>query len=145
MPHINTQTLYPLHHNDAFRPLRERKIPTKSAWTVIPATEGYAIMEFCKAQSVAQAAEPCTSTNTNTTSVFGMDVGTGSAGGAGSGGRTPCYNRETLFDEEWMAHMRDVHGLVCVWPETWIRRIEVLDLDAFGGDIGGIGELVEGT
>ncbi|TVY87300.1 hypothetical protein LAWI1_G006388 [Lachnellula willkommii] len=146
--HTNTHTIYPphlVHHNDPFRPLRERKIRTKTAWTVVPASEGYAIMEFCKSQSVAQHAEP----GTNAANVFGIDV-TGNPGGAGSGGgggtiRTPCYNRETLFDEEWMAHMRDVHGLVCVWPETWIRRIEVLDLEPFGGDIGGIGELMEGT
>jgi hypothetical protein len=32
--------------------------------------------------------------------------------------------------------MKDVHGVFLLWPETWMRRIEVLDLDAFGGDIG---------
>lgn len=47
----------------------------------------------------------------------------------------PCYNRETIFDEEWQAHMKNVHGVFLIWPETWMRRIEVLDLDAFGGDI----------
>lgn len=51
------------------------------------------------------------------------------------GGRVPCYNRETMFDEEWLAHMQNVHGIFLIWPGTWMRRIEVLDLDAFGGDI----------
>ncbi|TVY37561.1 hypothetical protein LOCC1_G007875, partial [Lachnellula occidentalis] len=149
-PHTHTHT----HANDPFRPLRERKIRTKSAWTVIGASEGYAIMEFCKTQSVAESLSPSPTTNPNqnpnpnhpnTSSVYSNEVMPSSHMRAGSASRTPCYNRETLFDEEWMAHMRDVHGLVCVWPETWIRRIEVLDLEAFGGDIGGIGELVEGT
>ena len=31
--------------------------------------------------------------------------------------------------------MKNVHGVFLLWPETWMRRIEVLDLDAFGGDI----------
>jgi len=90
-------------------------------------------------------------TGTGAANMFGHDAITGSSnrvvGGGSRGGtmRTPCYNRETLFDEEWMAHMRDVHGIFCLWPETWIRRIEVLDLEPFGGDIGGIGELIEGT
>lgn len=57
-------------------------------------------------------------------------------------GKVPCYNRETLFDEEWQAHMKDVHGVFLLWPETWIRRIEVLDLDAFGGDIVAVNEVI---
>ena len=32
--------------------------------------------------------------------------------------------------------MRDVHGVFLLWPDTWMKRIEVLDLDPFGGDIG---------
>jgi hypothetical protein len=56
--------------------------------------------------------------------------------------RVPCYNRETIFDEEWQAHMKDVHGVFLLWPETWMRRIEVLDLDAFGGDIGACNEVI---
>lgn len=51
-------------------------------------------------------------------------------------GRVPCYNRKVLFDEEWQAHMRDVHGVFLLWPDTWMKRVEVLDLDPFGGDIG---------
>jgi len=50
--------------------------------------------------------------------------------------QVPCYNRRVLFDEEWQAHMRDVHGVFLLWPDTWMKRIEVLDLDPFGGDIG---------
>lgn len=38
--------------------------------------------------------------------------------------------------------MRDVHGVYLIWPDTWMRRIEVLDLDAFNGDIGVCNELV---
>lgn len=56
--------------------------------------------------------------------------------------RVPCYNRETIFDEEWQTHMKDVHGVFLLWPETWMRRIEVLDLDAFGGDIGACNEVI---
>ncbi|TVY34203.1 hypothetical protein LSUB1_G008047 [Lachnellula subtilissima] len=156
MPNTNTNinALYAPHTNDPFRPLRERKIHTKTAWTVIPATEGYAIMEFCKSQSVAQpvsvSVSPTTGTSTSTgmfshEGIAGSSSRAGSRGGGASTMRTPCYNRETLFDEEWMAHIRDVHGICCLWPETWIRRIEVLDLEPFGGDIGGIGELMEGT
>jgi len=65
----------------------------------------------------------------------------GSASG-GTTARAPCYNRETIFDEEWQAHMRDVHGVFLLWPETWMRRIEVLDLEPFGGDIGGVNEVI---
>lgn len=32
--------------------------------------------------------------------------------------------------------MRDVHGVFLLWPDTWMKRVEVLDLDPFGGDIG---------
>ncbi len=56
--------------------------------------------------------------------------------------RVPCYHRETIFDEEWQAHMKDVHGVFLLWPETWMRRIEVLDLDAFGGDIEACNEVI---
>lgn len=86
---------------------------------MIPATEGFAILDFCKSQSVAQSP------------VQGRAYAP-----------APCYNRETLFDEEWQAHMRDVHGVFLLWPETWMRRIEVLDLEAFGGDIGGVNEAI---
>jgi hypothetical protein len=55
---------------------------------------------------------------------------------AGQQQHVPCYNRRVLFDEEWQAHMRDVHGVFLLWPDTWMKRIEVLDLDPFGGDIG---------
>lgn len=93
---------------DPFRALREHNIGTKYAWTVIPAAEGIRILDVCKGMSAARD----------------------------DGVVVPCYNRETLFDEEWQAHMKDVHGVFLLWPETWMRRIEVLDLDAFGGDIG---------
>jgi hypothetical protein len=41
--------------------------------------------------------------------------------------------------------MRDVHGVFLLWPQTWMRRIEVLDLDAFGGDIGVCNEVIMGS
>jgi hypothetical protein len=63
-------------HGDPFRALRERNISTKSAWTVIPATEGFRILDLCKSMSVARE-------------------------GARGEERIPCYNRETIFDEEW--------------------------------------------
>jgi hypothetical protein len=44
------------------------------------------------------------------------------------GTRVPCYNRETIFDEEWQQHMKDVHGVFLLWPDSWMRRVEVLDL-----------------
>lgn len=58
------------------------------------------------------------------------------------GMRVPCYNRRVLFDEEWQAHMRDVHGVFLLWPDTWMKRVEVLDLDAFGGDIGACNDVI---
>lgn len=71
---------------------------------------------------------------------MGGRSGVDNMGGGGEGmegvERVPCYNRKVLFDEEWQAHMRDVHGVFLLWPETWMRRIEVLDLEPFGGDIG---------
>ncbi|PMD58562.1 uncharacterized protein K444DRAFT_531650 [Hyaloscypha bicolor E] len=99
---------------DPFRPLREHHLSTKIAWTVIPAAEGFRILDLCKRLSAVSAGED----------------------------RVPCYNRETIFDEEWQAHMKDVHGVFLLWPETWMRRIEVLDLDAFGGDIGACNEVI---
>ena len=99
---------------DPFRPLREHHLSTKTAWTVIPAAEGFRILDLCKSLSAVSAGED----------------------------RVPCYNRETIFDEEWQAHMKDVHGVFLLWPETWMRRIEVLDLDAFGGDIGACNEVI---
>lgn len=38
--------------------------------------------------------------------------------------------------------MKDVHGIFLLWPETWMRRVEVLDLDGFGGDIAGVNDFV---
>lgn len=38
--------------------------------------------------------------------------------------------------------MKDVHGIFLLWPETWMRRVEVLDLDSFGGDIAGVNDFV---
>lgn len=93
---------------DPYKHLRNHNIGTKPAWTVIPASEGFRILDLCKSMSTAASAAE---------------------------GKVPCYNRETLFDEEWQTHMKDVHGVFLLWPETWMRRIEVLDLDAFGGDI----------
>ena len=118
-PHHQSINPYtpPQNHGDPFRALREHNISTKSAWTVIPAAEGIRILDLCKSMSVARE---------------------GSRGEE----RVPCYNRETIFDEEWQAHMKDVHGVFLLWPETWMRRIEVLDLDAFGGDIGACNEVI---
>jgi hypothetical protein len=102
---------------DPFRALRRHNLHTKSAWTVIPAAEGFRILDLCKSLSATQSE--------NNEEM-----------------RVPCYNRETIFDEEWQAHMKDVHGVFLLWPETWMRRIEVLDLDAFGGDIGACNEVI---
>jgi hypothetical protein len=111
------------HQNDPFWALRSHNLPIKTAWTAIPAAEGFKILDFCKRNSV-------------TTS----EVSPSSGGLAGEGmegvERLPCYNRKILFDEEWQAHMRDVHGVFLLWPQTWMKRIEVLDLEPFGGDIG---------
>jgi hypothetical protein len=117
------QTMSPAIHEwtgkslprDPFKYLRNHNIGTKQAWTVIPATEGFRILDLCKSLSTAASAAE---------------------------GKIPCYNRETLFDEEWQTHMKDVHGLFLIWPETWVRRIEVLDLDALGGDIMAVNEVV---
>ncbi|KAH7305721.1 hypothetical protein BKA65DRAFT_199860 [Rhexocercosporidium sp. MPI-PUGE-AT-0058] len=113
-PHSSTPTI--AHHHpqsDPFRALREHHITTKHAWTAIPSTEGFRIVDLCKSLSVTRGED-----------------------------RVPCYNRETIFDEEWQAHMKDVHGVFLLWPETWMKRIEVLDLDAFGGDIGACNEVI---
>lgn len=116
-PHPQSMGPYapPQNHGDPFKALREHNISTKSAWTVIPAAEGFRILDLCKSMSVARE---------------------------GGEERVPCYNRETIFDEEWQAHMKDVHGVFLLWPETWMRRIEVLDLDAYGGDIGACNEVI---
>ncbi|KUJ06514.1 uncharacterized protein LY89DRAFT_603275 [Mollisia scopiformis] len=118
-PHQHSLAPYapPQNHGDPFKALREHNISTKSAWTVIPAAEGFRILDLCKSMSVARE-------------------------GTRGEERIPCYNRETIFDEEWQAHMKDVHGVFLLWPETWMRRIEVLDLDAFGGDIGACNEVI---
>jgi hypothetical protein len=100
---------------DPYTHLRSHNIGTKSAWTVIPASEGFRVLDLCKSMSTA---------------AFAVE------------GKVPCYNRETLFDEEWQMHMKDVHGVFLLWPETWMRRIEVLDLDAFGGDIVAVNEVI---
>ena len=100
---------------DPFKHLRNHNIGTKAAWTVIPASEGARVLDLCKSMSKAASAAE---------------------------GKLPCYNRETLFDEEWQAHMKDIHGVFLIWPETWVRRIEVLDLDAFGGDIVAVNEVI---
>jgi hypothetical protein len=99
---------------DPFRVLREHHLSTKPAWTVIPASEGFRILDLCKSLSTTSPGDD----------------------------RVPCYNRETIFDEEWQAHMKDVHGVFLLWPQTWMRRIEVLDLDAFGGDIGACNDVI---
>jgi hypothetical protein len=118
-PHSQSPTPAP----DPFRTLREHHLTTRFAWTPIPASEGFRILDLCKSLSTTAAGE-------------------GGGGGSGSEERVPCYNRETIFDEEWQAHMKDVHGVFLLWPETWMRRIEVLDLDAFGGDIGACNEVI---
>ncbi|RDW94984.1 hypothetical protein BP5796_00747 [Coleophoma crateriformis] len=101
---------------DPFRALRDRNLHTKHAWTVIPAAEGFRILDLCKTLSVVRD-------NDHPSSV-------------------PCYNRETIFDEEWQAHIKDVHGVFLLWPETWMRRVEVLDLEPFSGDIGACNEFL---
>ena len=101
--------------NDPYKHLRNHNIGTKTAWKVIPASEGFRILDLCKSMSTAASA---------------------------AAGTLPCYNRETLFDEEWQAHMKDVHGVFLIWPETWVRRIEVLDLDEFEGDIVAVNDVV---
>lgn len=108
LSHVVTEWAGKALPSDPYKHLRRSNIGTKPAWTVIPAEEGFRILQFCKSMSTAATAAE---------------------------GRVPCYNRETLFDEEWQMHMKDVHGLFLLWPGTWMRRIEVLDLDAFGGDI----------
>ncbi|KAH8600110.1 hypothetical protein B0O99DRAFT_504104 [Bisporella sp. PMI_857] len=100
---------------DLFTPLRKFNIGTKEAWTAIPSAEGFKVVELCKSLSVSDGSH-----------------------------RPPCYNREIIFDEEWQAHMKDVHGVFLLWPETWMRRVEVLDLDAFGGDIGVCNDVIMG-
>lgn len=97
---------------DPFSSLRSHALRTKFEWTVITPSEGFAILDYCKSMSQA------------------------------SGEQVPCYNRETLFDEEWQSHMRDVHGVYLIWPETWMKRVEVLDLEGVGGRIEGVNDLV---
>ncbi|KAA8568991.1 hypothetical protein EYC84_007960 [Monilinia fructicola] len=55
---------------DPFSSLRSHALRTKFEWTVITPSEGFAILDYCKSMSQA------------------------------SGEQVPCYNRETLFDEE---------------------------------------------
>lgn len=38
--------------------------------------------------------------------------------------------------------MRDIHGVYLIWPETWMKRVEVLDLEGVGGKIEGVNDLV---
>ncbi|KAI9648891.1 hypothetical protein NHQ30_001457 [Ciborinia camelliae] len=97
---------------DPFSSLRSHALRTKFEWTVITASEGFAILDYCKSMSQA------------------------------GGEQVPCYNRETLFDEEWQNHMRDIHGVYLVWPETWMKRVEVLDLEVVGGRIESVNDLV---
>ncbi|QSZ36937.1 hypothetical protein DSL72_009028 [Monilinia vaccinii-corymbosi] len=97
---------------DPFSSLRSHALRTKFEWTVITPSEGFAILDYCKSMSQA------------------------------SSEHVPCYNRETLFDEEWQNHMRDIHGVYLVWPETWMKRVEVLDLEGVGGRIEGVNDLV---
>ncbi|ESZ94857.1 hypothetical protein SBOR_4733 [Sclerotinia borealis F-4128] len=87
---------------DPFSSLRSHALRTKFEWTVITPSEGFAILDYCKSMSQAHSEQ------------------------------VPCYNRETLFDEEWQSHMRDIHGVYLVWPETWMKRVEVLDLEGVG-------------
>lgn len=117
---------------DHFRNLRKFKINTKEAWTAIPASEGSKIMDLCRSLSTTSASSHLI--NSAPGSVYR------SAGI--TEGRLPCYSRETIYDEEWQAHMKNVHGVFLIWPETWMRRIEVLDLDAFGGDIGACNDAI---
>lgn len=97
---------------DPFSSLRSHALRTKFEWTVITPSEGFAILDYCKSMSHASSEQ------------------------------VPCYNRETLFDEEWQNHMRHIHGLYLVWPETWMKRVEVLDLEGVGGRIEGVNDLV---
>lgn len=97
---------------DPFSSLRSHALRTKFEWTVITPSEGFAILDYCKSLSQASSEQ------------------------------VPCYNRETLFDEEWQTHMRDIHGVYLIWPETWMKRVEVLDLEGVGGRIEGVNDLV---
>ena len=108
----------PQQHPDLFHRLRKFNIGTKFAWTAIPAHEGFKVVEICRSLS--------------------------STGTSIEGSKTPCYNRETIYDEEWQKHMKDVHGVFLLWPETWMKRIEVLDLDPFGGEIESCNDLIMG-
>ncbi|KAK6581948.1 hypothetical protein PZA11_005645 [Diplocarpon coronariae] len=105
---------------DPFKSLRAQNLAMRYAWTAIPPSEGFRILDVCKSLSDAH------------THLGPADV------------RVPCYNRETIYDEEWQAHMKDVHGVFLLWPETWMKRVEVLDLEAWGDDIGALnGVLME--
>ncbi|PBP23702.1 hypothetical protein BUE80_DR005422 [Diplocarpon rosae] len=107
-------------HADPFKSLRAQNLAMRYAWTAIPSSEGFRILDVCKSLSSAH------------THLGPADV------------RVPCYNRETIYDEEWQAHMKDVHGVFLLWPETWMKRVEVLDLTAWGDDIGALnGVLME--
>ncbi|KAF7862616.1 hypothetical protein EAF04_007489 [Stromatinia cepivora] len=97
---------------DPFSSLRSHALRTKFEWTVITPSEGFTILDYCKSMSQASSEQ------------------------------VPCYNRETLFDEEWQSHMRDIHGVYLIWPETWMKRVEVLDLEGVGGGIEGVNDLV---
>ncbi|KAH8805735.1 hypothetical protein F5884DRAFT_737089 [Xylogone sp. PMI_703] len=107
--------------SDPYQHLRDANIPTKTAWVAIPASEGFRILNLCRSMSQTSSSPPSTSSSESHSSVSELQV--------------PCYNRETLFDDEWQEHMKDVHGVYLVWPQTWMRRIEVVDLDPLGGDI----------
>lgn len=151
---------------DPFHSLRAHNLATKLAWTAIPSSEGARILEICKRNSFVdghddQSQNPHlhqphsyydTSSSTASSRKGSVVHSPMSASpphipnalqreergdrASGQQQHVPCYNRRVLFDEEWQAHMRDVHGVFLLWPDTWMKRIEVLDLDPFGGDIG---------
>ena len=105
-------------HPDLFHPIRKFNIGTKTAWIAIPTHEGFKAVETCRSLSAT--------------------------GSGTDGSQLPCYNREMIYDEEWQKHMKDVHGVFLLWPETWVKRIEVLDLDAVGGEIESCNDLIMG-
>lgn len=104
---------------DPFSSLRSHALRTKFEWTVISRSEGFAILDLCKSLSQTHSYS--------------------------SEHSSPCYNRETLFDEEWQTHMRDVHGVYLIWPATWMKRVEVLDLEDLGGEIERANDVVMAT
>ena len=132
IPHSTTTEHLP--DPDPFRILHDHNLATKTAWTVIPASEGFRILDLCKSLSA-----------THSDFAIPGPIGAQAQGKIQVQVRPPCYNRETIYDEEWQAHMRDVHRVFLLWPETWMGRIEVLDLDAFEGDIGACNEVIMGS